>query len=80
MFYINKPKSKAKVVLRMATANELYCYEKAKATNFEDNSVYDQIGTNCDCSFKNKFDVEKFFADEFFFINCELPENDDNKF
>lgn len=77
MFYINKPEPQAKVVLRMATADELYCYEKAKATNFEDDSVYEQSNTNGDCSFKNKFDIEKLFADEFFFINCELSENGD---
>jgi hypothetical protein len=77
MFYINKPEPQAKVVLRMATADELYCYEKAKAANFEDDSVYEQGSASCDCSFKNKCDIEKLFADEFFFINCELSENDD---
>lgn len=79
MFYINKPEPTTKILLRTATADELYCYQKARAVNFEDDSIYEQqVNTGCDCNFKNKFDPEKFFADEFFFINCELPENDLN--
>lgn len=77
MFYIRKPTQKKDILIRTVTAADLYNYKKNKGMfdDYEDTNLEDKV-PNKDCSCDHKFELEDFFANEYFFINCELGSSD----
>lgn len=73
MFYIRKPDKKKSIIIREASAEDLYNY-KNRFNRVEpddvakpDNSTND-TGQLCDC--------KDFIANELFFINCEISDSE----
>jgi hypothetical protein len=77
MFYIRKPILKKDTLIRSATAYDLYNYKKNKGLfDYEDSNSNDNASNNNNNSCNHKFELKDFFANEYFFINCELSESD----
>lgn len=77
MFYIHKPNQKKDIIIRPATAADLYNYKKNKGMfGNSDNTDLENKIPNKDCHCDHKFELEDFFANEYFFINCELGASD----
>lgn len=72
MFYIRKPTQEKNIIIRTATAADLSNYKKNKGLLDDcEDDVNNKVPSN-NCSCNNKFELEDFFANEYFFINCEL--------